>query len=229
MILRPSGARVGLLAHRPTPIRPSGELDAWLVSYADMVSLLLAFFVAIVAIVGMDEPSLEAMVTSFVAETGGGDNRAAGGREARDLSREVRASIAQLPFGKDASVIDGDGTVAIELPGTLVFARGAADLNPEAVDTLRAVADVLRGPDWRQWTVAIEGHSDDTPMMTTRFPTPWELSAARATAVVRLLEAFGVASARLSAVGYGAARPSTVPGTGRDPAANDRVVIVATR
>lgn len=200
MILRPSGARVGLLAHRPTPIRPSGELDAWLVSYADMVSLLLAFFVAIVAIVGMDEPSLETMVTSFIAETGG-EKVATGGREARDLSREVRASIAQLPFGKDASVIDGDGTVAIEMPGTLVFARGAADLNPEAVDTLRAVADVLRGPDWRQWTVAVEGHSDDTPMTTTRFPIPWELSAARATTVVRLLEAFGVASARLSAVG----------------------------
>lgn len=223
MILRPAGRIGGSLA-RPRPRAGAEEDgDGWLVSYADMVSLLLAFFVSIVAIVGLDEPTLENLVSGFIAETGGtGD--AARGREARDLAIEVRSTVAALPFGENASVVEGDGTVAIELAGAIAFPRGSAELDPEAVALVRGLAELLRDKAWRAFAIAVEGHTDAAPITTARFPSHWELAAARATAVVRLLEAFGVAPGRLSAVGLGSSHP---PSPGQP--ATDRLVIRATR
>jgi chemotaxis protein MotB len=223
---------------RPSP-RRAGEADGdgadgWMVSFADLVTLLLAFFVAIAATGGVDQPALERLVAGFTANVGLGSG-AAIERDGHDLATELRTTLADLPFGRNASIGEGAGTVTVALPADVLFAHAAADLDPEAIAILRAVADVLNGADYVRWAVEVEGHTDDARVTTARFPSNWELSAARATNVLRLLEAFGVLPARLKAVAYGETRPARpnrdaagipVPA---NQAANRRIVIVVMR
>ena len=222
---------------RPRPLPgPAAENDGdgWMVSFADLVTLLLAFFVAIAATAGVDQTSLERLTAAFAASVALGQG-ATIERDGRDLAAELRTTLADLPFGRDAAIGEGGGTVTVALPADVLFDHAAAAIDPAAVATLRAVAAVLNGADYGRWAVEVEGHTDDAPVTTARYPSNWELSAARATNVVRLLEAFGVLPARLKASAYGETRPArpnrdasgaAVPA---NQSANRRIVIVARR
>ena len=94
--------------------------------------------------------------------------------------------------------------VRVEIDASLLFAPGRAELQRDSGEVLEAVAHVLKNIDH---AIQVEGHTDNLPIETERFPSNWELSAVRASSVVRLLIAKGVSPARLTAAGYGETRP----------------------
>jgi chemotaxis protein MotB len=111
------------------------------------------------------------------------------------------------------------------------FASGSADLSPSGRNILAGVAEQIVQPRYAGYTVTVEGHTDDNPIATALFPSNWELSAARAAAVVRFLAERGVDSTRLRAAGFAdslplaANRDSSGRAIPENQARNRRVVI----
>ncbi|MEQ9568627.1 MAG: OmpA family protein [Longimicrobiales bacterium] len=131
------------------------------------------------------------------------------------IEREVRQrnAIYEEVIGRFRSLIDAGrlsvaidrGRMVIQLPQDILFESGSATLGADGRSTLGEVAEVLAVIDDRSFQV--EGHTDDVPISTARFPSNWELSTARALSVVRLLVDRGVTPGTLSGAGYGEYRP----------------------
>ena len=208
--------------------------DRWLVSYADFVTLLLAFFMTIYAISRMDNSKLihaqhsiqralnaPVFLGGFPLEPEIGDLSAPGSRgdlpaaslraapqtQIEEVAQTVQESLRTQANSQDIRLmITGRGLV-IHLPEFLFFASGEAQIRPEAESLLDHLAEILRKiPN----QVAVEGHTDNRPINTPQFPSNWELSVHRATVLVRyLVEKDHLDPARFAAAGYGEYAPLT--------------------
>jgi chemotaxis protein MotB len=218
---------------RSAPTDFSGpSRDRWLVSYADYVTLLLAFFVTIYAISQLDNSRLIQAQSSiqralnapvflggFPLEPGVGERPAPGIRgdlpaaslraapqtQIEEVSRLVQENLRDLTNFQDIRMmITGRGLV-IHLPEFLFFATGEAQIRPEAEPLLDRLASVLRKiPN----QVMVEGHTDNRPINTPQFPSNWELSVHRATSLLRYLVGKDhLDPARFAAAGYGEYAP----------------------
>ena len=116
-----------------------------------------------------------------------------------------------------------DAWVELEIDSTLLFPSGSGVLLARAVPVLSRIAGVLAPIPNR---VRVEGYTDNVPIRNDLFPSNWELSAARASSVVRLFESSGIDPARLSAVAFGEQNPSASNETEAGRAENRRVVLV---
>jgi chemotaxis protein MotB len=145
----------------------------------------------------------------------------------RDLAGALAQAVARADEGGLVAVHQEARGVVISLPEAGAFPTGQADLSQSARRVIRELAAVLAS---EAGEIRVEGHTDDVPIATSRFASNWELSAARATEVIRFLIAQGdIAPARLSAAGYGEFRP-LAPNTSIDARArNRRVDIVILR
>ena len=225
--------------------------ERWLVSYADMITVLMCLFIVLFAMSNVDKGKYEELKDSLSAAFGRevveGEPVLAGGvgeegdaetppEELTDLQRaqmeldylrQLRDQIAErlesrglhhlVEFGIDARGL------SIKLVGSETFFDGnSAALRAEAEAVLHSVAPVLKSIDNQ---VTIEGHADPRGNPAP-FPTDWELSSSRATAVLRnLVETGGVAAERISSVGFGSSRPVKSAGEAAG-ALNRRVDIV---
>jgi len=121
-----------------------------------------------------------------------------------------------------SAVVEGDG-IRLNIPNAILFNTGEAALQGRGPFVIRTLAPLLAtGQD----TVSVEGHTDDVPIKTERYPSNWELSAQRAAAVVRELAEAGVAPPRLQAVGYADSRPLTNNTTEGGRRENRRVTLL---
>ena len=120
-------------------------------------------------------------------------------RERNQIYEEVLSRFRSLIDAGRLSVSIARGRMVINLPQDILFASGSADLGADGRRTLAEVAQVLAEFDDRRFQV--EGHTDDRPIATTQFPSNWELSAARALSVVKLLVNNGVPAENLSGAG----------------------------
>jgi chemotaxis protein MotB len=189
----------------------------WLLTYADMITLLLAFFVILYAISKVDAKKYEALSVSvrgaFGAEgsslVGGGSagrGRIAPARDAAaPIVEQLQKVLAEDLAGGRIQIERSARGVLIRFQDTLFFERGKAELNSAAQRILREVAAVIAAlPN----DVEAEGHTDSLPIRSAQFPSNWELSVARSTAVVRyLVEEQGISPLRLSARGLGEHKP----------------------
>lgn len=116
------------------------------------------------------------------------------------------------------------GRLVIKLPQDILFGSGSAEVGPDGIVALTEVAQVLATFTDREFQV--EGHTDNVPISTSRFPSNWELSGARAIAVVRLFIGAGVNPALVSAAGYGEFRPVAGNEAPETRALNRRIEIV---
>lgn len=220
--------------------------ERWLVSYADFITLLFAFFVVMYSISSVNEGRFRAVSESIKAALHPivsppatplpfqvGNNRPAAIAPslipAKEMAVKKLSQVAKMlkPTAsmETAKLVEQrDGSLVISLPDEAMFKSGEAAIRTEAMPFLQALAEVLVELD-RQITV--QGHTDNVPIRTAQFPSNWELSATRAVMVVRVLtELYGVPSHDLSAVGYADSRPVTDNLTPENRAKNRRVEIV---
>jgi len=141
----------------------------------------------------------------------------------RNVARDILQVMAPLVAAGKVRVLETTRGVTIEINDSILFAPGQALLQPALVKAMRAIADVLAPTDF---PITIEGHTDNVPINTVQFPSNWELSAVRATTVLRLFADANVAAERLTAIGYADTRPvePNVLADGR--ARNRRVTIL---
>jgi chemotaxis protein MotB len=204
---------------RPTAHTRRSIRDRWMVSYADMITLLFACFAALYASsVVPPTPAAAAPVedTSFTPE----DDRAA-------LAERIKTAVSRADAAGGVQVTETTQGVVVSLPEAGAFALGQADLSQAARRVVRELADVLLS---EEGEIRVEGHTDNAPIATSRFASNWELSAARATEVIRFLIAQGrIPAERLSAGGYGEFRPVAPNDTPEHRARNRRVDIIILR
>ncbi len=222
--------------------KSSGESKAssplWMTTYADMVTLLLAFFVLMFAFSSIDLQQFQRIMSAFQGSVSVLD----GGRTitSADTFQEATAEIdfqqlyeleRQLTVYLEEQSLDGIVFLEMEERGLIIrfadqvfFDLGSAELKPQAVAILEPMAGLLRNLDN---PMRVEGHSDNLPIRTQHFPSNWELSTQRASRVVRyLVEEQGFDPSQLSAAGYGEHRPIRPNETEPDRAMNRRVDIV---
>jgi chemotaxis protein MotB len=143
--------------------------------------------------------------------------------QAARLKAKIDSIIEGVPQAPDVSVGTDREGVVIRLSGSYLFDSGRAELKPNSFAVLDAIAAELRiAPN----DIRVDGHTDSTPIESPRYPTNWELSAARALAVTRYLsETDGVRAGRLMAAGFGEFRPITDNDSREHRAQNRRVEI----
>lgn len=233
-------------------LKDEGSQSQWIVTYADMVTLLMVFFVLLFSFSEIDAQRFRTVLMAFQASMGvldGGvqvihDDAALQGRDDLDLGDidfirpELAAQLRFLYSDLQSFVQERDLQQSVQLELTergvvvrfadrILFDLGKADLKPEAIAILDQLAEVLREvPN----PVRVEGHTDDLPINNERFPSNWELSTARATTVIKqLVEEYGLDPRQFSAAGYGEYRPLVPNDSMENRALNRRVDIVLLR
>lgn len=182
--------------------------DRWLLSYADLLTLLLAFFVVMYSVSVVNENKLAELSSSL----------------ADSFNQPVQAKPVDLI---DALQLDveiearADGGVIIFLPGELLFDSAATELKATAKIELDRLLPLLKSASGR---IAVEGHTDNVPIRNATLPSNWELSANRAGAAVRYLEQSGIARTQLSAAGFADTQPIASNDTTDGRSSNRRVV-----
>ena len=145
-------------------------------------------------------------------------------RERQRIFEEIRERFRSMIDAGQLSVSIVRGRLVINMPQDILFRSGSADVSREGRDALAQVATVLA--EFRDRRFQVEGHTDNVPISTREFPSNWELSAARALAVVKLLQTNGVNPANISGAGYGEFQPVAENDTRENRALNRRIEIV---
>ena len=146
--------------------------------------------------------------------------------EFRRISREVEQQFSDLIAKDLVSVQGNEEWLAIELKSSLLFQSGEAEPGVDADPIMAALADTVRDGGL---PIRVEGFTDDQPIASDVYPSNWELSAARAASIVKMLEENGVAANRLAAVGYAEFQPVGLNDSEQGRAANRRVVLMISR
>lgn len=225
---------------RPMAQGSRAGADRWMVSYADLVTLLFAFFTTLYAGSTMDSEKMAPVASSLeqaFATTYGANTSARASTPAAvpamplerppaedDLYRRLARVLGDAIAARRLELMRDARGLVISLPDDATFAVGSADLAPEAKTLIATVGDAVRTvPN----PMRIEGHTDDTPIRTSRYGSNWELSTARASSVIAFLVGdVGIEAARLSAAGYGQFHPRGPNDTEANRAKNRRVDLV---
>lgn len=258
--------------------------ERWLVSYADFITLLFAFFVVMYSISQVNDSKYRVLSDTFIEAF----NQPTDSQTNAEPSEQLNPSndvITPIDMGKTAqatpeqqetpSVISDVGEVAnaissvptavdpstksdelsqisdlvtekfsqliddqmvqvssnelwlqIELKDSILFSSGSAETSEQAQKIFDEIAAILKG---YSNPVQVEGFTDNIPINSAKYPTNWELSSARASAIVKYLTTKGVAPERLSAVGYGEYQPVASNETDVGRAQNRRVAIMVAK
>ncbi|MGH1364976.1 MAG: flagellar motor protein MotB [Calditrichia bacterium] len=186
-------------------LRKSTKNDAeeslWLVSYADMMTLLLIFFVLLVSISEVDSSRFEKVADGITEAIGKSNKKKV---SLKDLDREINEFISQSGLNSELSSEVTPTGVSVSIAGAYLFESGSAKLSDKSVPLLERMSHFVHDV---PYDVAVEGHTDDVPIRSTQFDSNWELSAARASGIVRLFIRQRVAPSRLRAIGFADTKP----------------------
>ena len=200
--------------------------DRWLLSYADLMTLLFAFSLTMyaaaeernAAAVPSNGPAGQpiAIVPPMLDTTSASSRDSLHDRLARDLAQAIGARRLEL-------IRDARGLV-VSMPDDAAFSTGSAEATSEARRLIATVGETLRNAPNR---IRVEGHTDNRPIRTVKYESNWELSTARASAVVvYLITEAGIDASRLSAAGYGEFHPLDANDSDEHRARNRRVDLV---
>lgn len=236
--------------------------ERWLISYADFITLLFAFFVVMYAVSSVNEGKYKVLsetltgvfnvpqrspepiptgdvpvrstpaddqvvslpVTFPPADLEAEDRRR--GERLRTIASQLSDEFGELMNQGVVSLTSSDEWIELTLRNSLLFGSGDAEPHFDAFPVVERIASILADGDN---AIRVEGFTDNLPIRTARFPSNWELSSARAAAVVRMLAMEGVDPGRMAAVGYGAWQPVARNDTEDGRRRNRRVVLLISR
>lgn len=205
---------------------PEPSSPAWMLTYSDMVTLLLAFFVLLFTFSSIDARKFEQALLSMRGALGILPSNSSIIRESSDgqaqirdqrlvivpdlrqmvgLENRLRQMLVDNGMAENVDLQIDERGLLIRFRDNVLFDSGRAEIRPDGREILDGIASVIHDiPN----QIRVEGHTDDRPIRTIRFPSNWELSTTRATAVIRhFIEVHRIAPERLSAAGYGEYRP----------------------
>jgi chemotaxis protein MotB len=229
------------------------NLERWLVSYADFITLLFAFFVVMYSVSAINEgkfrtvsesikaalnPVVSQQVTRYRFDIGTYrvrpsilppimDKKAKVIQSVQKFSKKAEGLGAGKGLSNKVVAVATKNGVLITIPDHMLFESGQAEIHPAARAVLEDVATVIADSAMDIREINVQGHTDNIPIHTLQFPSNWELSSARAVSVVRLLtESYGVPSWKIVASGHGEFKPVVENDTVENRTKNRRVEIL---
>jgi len=175
--------------------------EPWLISYADLMTLLFGFFVLMYSFASANDEAKEKIKQS-VSEFAGGQYTT----EFKEVAQDIQKKIKDIELEGQVDVFDSLDGVKIVSRGTLFFDSASTALNPRARNLIDEIATILKVKA-KSMLILVEGHTDDVPIQTQTIPSNWELSSLRAGTVVRIFEQAGVERDHLRALGLADTNP----------------------
>lgn len=227
----------------PTPSGKDGA-PPWIVTFADLTTLMLTFFVLLLSFANMDVVRFRKLMGSIQEAFGAtklehGTYQSVGskGSEAEKLGigklgmspgKRDQETISELIYDlarrsgltQNVQIFFDKDEISVRVDGSAMFESGQADLSPKVNPFLDGIAKIMLS---FNFNLFIEGHTDNIPISNEVFPSNWELSTVRATTVLRRLISAGVAPDRLAAVGYADRKPLRENNTPENRSINRRV------
>ncbi|KNY28517.1 OmpA family protein [Pseudobacteroides cellulosolvens] len=225
--------------------------DRWLLTYSDLMNLLLIFFIILYSMSQVDAEKFNKLAASlreefgssqigtYIGNTGTSNsiidlNEGSSStvipdnleqRQMEEVKERVEALIKEKGFKDQVRVSVKERGVEISMQENLLFKSGSAAYEPSAKATLTEIGKIIKSLSGNQ--IRVEGHTDNDPINTELFPSNWELSSVRATNVVRtLIDIAGLNPLKISAIGYGEFRPKAPNTTADNKRKNRRVDII---
>jgi len=216
----------------------------WLLTYADMITLLMAFFILMYSMSIMNLAKFKEVAISIRSGFGGpleggshllthpagqvsvaGEQFPAESRSIEEVAAELEDYIKEHDLTNSMQVnVEQRGMVITVVTDNLLFPVGSAELRPGAEEILHKIAGLVQSVSNK---VLVEGHTCNLPIHTAEFPSNWELSAARASRVIRyLIEVYGIEPERLAVAGYADTKPTARNDSEAHRRLNRRVNIV---
>lgn len=242
---------------RRKPFEDEDDPNRWLVSYADFITLLFAFFVVMYAISSVNQGKYDQLTTSM--GTAFGSDGASGSKQNESIiqgkikvqksslvkplplshlyyekirrereamtkmSVDLSNKLSPMIVEDKVRVIQNNRGIRIDINESLLFSPGAAELSSAANSIMNEIATLIKDG---HRAIQVEGHTDNIPIHNDTFFSNWELSAVRASSVVRTLSSAGITDTRLSALGFGSSQPISENETPQGRAKNRRVSIM---
>jgi len=227
--------------------------DRWLVSYADFITLLFAFFVVMYSISSVNDGKYRVLSDTLVAAFNtppkslvpinvGKTSTSAQlvkddkiflidlkpiklnqSKNLNEIQSELNKSLEAFINDKSIKVTRFEDRISVEMDSSIIYISGSSNLEINAIPILQNLARILAS---LPNDIDVEGHTDNIPIHNVFYPSNWELSAARSARVVNLFANSGVNPERLSAVGYGEFRPLSSNKTKVGRKQNRRVNVV---
>ena len=177
-----------------------GRRIGWMISYADMMTIILTFMILLLSISTIAQTKYEVLVEEFTGQ------RVGNLHDVRDTIDEI---VEQAALQAEVETFLDDDGLHIEFSNALLFETGSAELRDEARSVFMPIKEHLATGLGPQYGLIVEGYTDDVPISTADFRSNWELSTARAIHVKEALIGAGVDPRRLSVQGFGETRPAT--------------------
>ncbi len=234
---------------RAAPEEKSGGAPAWVVTFADLATLMLTFFVLLLSFANTDIQKFKDMLGSVQdafgvsKETKGAyqsvlkgteedkegasdatSEKAKEESERQKIAGEIEKAAESIGETKNISIQIGAEGVRVRIKGAYFFGPGSAHLKKTSLPFLKNISDLMETFPFK---LKVEGHTDNIPISTSQFPSNWELSAFRATTVLRYFsEQKGIDPSRLTAIGYAENKPIASNDEAWSRAKNRRVEFV---
>ncbi len=176
------------------------QAEDWLTTYADAITLLMAFFVMMLTFAEFDVPAYQEAAAAIANNIGSGEKDNVS--DTQELKIDVEDVVFEMSASEAVDVkLDKKGVV-IELSGCAFFQPGTAKMYEDAIPVLDKITQMIKAPKFQFYNIDVGGHSDDSPINTEQYPSNWELSGARASTVVRFFEVKELEKNRMKAIGY---------------------------
>ncbi|MCK4939971.1 MAG: OmpA family protein [Rhodospirillaceae bacterium] len=186
----------------PLPIEEP-EDEEWLLTYADAITLLMAFFVMLVSFSKIDLPTFEDVMAGIKDEIGTGMTVST----TTQMTQELESAVFKMQAENVVDVQKTDRGITIEMSAGAFFIPGTATIRKEALPIIESMAVTFAKEKFKYFSIAIEGHTDDDPINTPQFPSNWELSAGRSAAVAKYFIEIGLHPYRQTVTGFSDTRP----------------------
>ncbi len=218
------------------PYDAKENLERWLLTYADLITLLLAFFIVMYSMSQIDAKKFGKMAEALQGVLKGGENMLLKDEpktkghgllklgNLRSLQKQVDEQFEALGKQQEVQTEVTERGLVVHIVESALFKLGSADLEPKAIDVLDLIFENIKSVPNH---IRVEGHTDDRPINTVQYPSNWELSTARATQVARyFINMHAFPQDKISALGYGEFRPIRPNNSIENRAKNRRVDVV---
>ncbi len=178
--------------------------ESWLATYADAITLLMAFFVMLLTFAEFDIPAYEEAAAAIASNVGSKEQQAT---TTQELKIELEDIVFDMSADQVMEVSQDSRGITIEMRSGAFFKPGSAELRKAAIPVLEKMGIMLAAPKFACFNINVEGHTDDVPIKTAKFPSNWELSSARAARVTRFFISQELQPFRFRAIGFAATDP----------------------
>jgi chemotaxis protein MotB len=177
--------------------------EDWLVTYSDAMTLLLTFFVLLLSFSEIDQSKFEQVQGAIQGKVLKKEQH----RPFSEAHDELQQLIHQEDVEQQVQVKMTNLGIKLNLASSSLYQVGSADIQEGKLGLLKDIAQVISQMNMDDFVVEVEGHTDDVPITSKKYPSNWELSAHRATNVVRYFIKQGISPGHLKAAGFADSRP----------------------